>query len=723
MEPRRVDALTVAHRSLHIDDLPVEVLHHILNGVGLRDRSFLDPCWRFAAASVCRRWKAVVRDPMVDRSRALAASTDGPRRSLDSVLEKEDAFLVEHSCRTGSKPASYEARSAVTGVDACCSDRRSLKRAAVEGRLVSAAYLVDNVRNGSLAPGADASVFDPVPWSGVAVPDSDAALCRLLALDGRAAPSVAIAAIDDVLRLLAHRDKSRAARALLSRLVRYGHAALIDALVDHVPSAFSPWWHIRLACKHDRPAGLAALLWRALVSETKPKKWITLAWRKVALYDSIAVFGTMLDDTCPSWATPSLKVAWPALRASCAESWIVDESWWLKAARNGSLRVLGACVARGWPIRFDRVINEASLNAWWRTVEWAVHQASLQKAIVPHGGKEAEQMTDIDVGVICEGALRVLMRATNVWPRNPNAESQRNTVAVLCDHLERCLGRDQWPHAAAAIWRDSPGAASDDVMPWSRPFVFARWCSLLPATPDEIRSIVKSVIAVNDYGVLDALVAAIAPTTHYTRTMRDENGGDAVWTLRDANSVDGVGGAHAPRGEAIDLWRETVERYVQATRSMRRHRHRYDTRHEDMDVLIVSWNQNDAAEMLMFLASVVGVPRDTATHASRCNLAPHTSDCGVHDRANARGGNAPHDRDCRMRRAYTDERDSDDDKERNTNNCTPGLHATTAQWRRVCRVVPLTSDQLGWAPASSIASHLGSWLDERGLLVDAPTPT
>nr|UMO79730.1 F-box domain containing protein [Pandoravirus aubagnensis] len=742
MEPQYVAATQPRHQPLHMDDLPVEILHHVLNGTDQDDRPLFDPYWRFAAALVCRRWKAVVRDPAPSRSRAFAAITKGPRRSLDSALEKEDAFLVDYSRRARLGPPPPDTESDASRRGALWPDRESFKRAAAEGRLVSAAHLVDNVKTGSRIMSETALVlFDPVPWSGVTVPAPDAALCRLLALDDGVASSVRIAAIDGVLYLLAHRDRNRAACALLSRLVRHDRAILIDALIDHVPSAFNPWWHIRLACKHDRPASLAGLLCRALASERKPKKWIAMAWRKVALYDSVGVFKVMLDNACPSWATASLKDAWPMLRALCAESWVADGSWQRKAARNGSWRVLDACAARGWPIYLDQVIREAALYAWWHTVAWAIQHASAghKKSAGPCGDQRAEETDNAnDVDTICEDALRALMRAAYAWSRNTHAQAQRNTVDVLCAHLERRLGRDRWPGVAAAIWRDSPHAASDDAMPWSRPFVFARWHSVLPVAPHEIRSIIISTLAVNDYCILDTLVAALATMTSNTGAMATENAHDTIYVYNDNGAVESaaeiVCKVPAPKSDTIDLWQEAVERYIQATRTMQRHRRRYGTRHQDMDTFLASWNQSDAAEMLMFLASVTATPTVSVTRAPGRDLWPSISASDhveghvngrIDDRDDSDNNSVQNGKDKgdQGRRAGPVTAEHGDTDERETNNHIPGLYATTEQWERVCCVVPIASDQVGWAPASNIASHLASWLAERGLLLDAPTTT
>lgn len=748
MEPQYVAAAQqqqLPHRPLHIDDLPVEIMHHVLDGVDQYDRPLFDPRWRFAAALVCRRWKIIVRDPAPSRSRALAAITKGPRRSLDSMLEKEDALLNRYSWQSRPGQSSSEIETDAARRDAPCPDRKSLKRAAAEGRLVSAAHLVDSVKNGSLPmPGTDFDMFDPVPWSGVTIPAPDAALCRLLALDDGVTSGVRIAAIDDVLYLLAHRDRDRAACALLDRLIRHGRVTLIDTLIDHAPSAFNPWWHIRLACKCDRPASLAGLLCRILANKKKPKKWIILAWRKVALYDSVAVSEAMLGDACPSWATASLKDAWPALRASCAESWVADESWQRKAARNGSWRVLDACAAHGWSIHSAQVIHEAALNAWWRTVAWAIQRAGHKKPTDPYADKRMGEAGDADsIDTLCEDALRALMRDACVWLRNTHARARRNTVAVLCAHLERRLGRDRWPGVATAIWRDSPHGASDDAMPWSRPFVFARWHSVLSVTLHEIRSIIKSALAVNDYGILDTLVAVLATAWPNTTAITTENAHDTVCAHDDNESdtertAEAIVGAPVPKSESIDLWQEAVQRYAQATRVMQRHRRLYETRRHDMDATLASWNQSDAVEMLMFLASVTAIPTVSVTCAPGRDLWPSISvgdnDGGhVNGQTNGKGdsdgGGAPNGKDKggQSHRAYAvtaGHDDGDDDiDERKTDKRIPGLYATAEQWKRVCRVIPLASDQIGWAPASDIASHLASWLGERGLLLDAPTIT
>nr|UDO47548.1 F-box domain protein [Pandoravirus massiliensis] len=707
---------------VHIDDLPAEILHHVLSGADQHGRALLDPHWRFAAAAVCRLWRLVVRNPPPSRSCAMAAITEGRRRSLDSALKKEDAFLVRCSFRYEGRP---EKKPAAPKHNTGRPDRRALKCAAAQGRFISAAYMVENIRRGSLALGAGAT-FDPVPWSGVRIPAADAALCRLLALDDTLSPATATAGLDAVLDLLAHRVRSRAACTLLGRLIRYGRTMLIGALIDHVPGALSPWWHIRLACKYDCPAGLASILIHMLVNNKKPRKWTAMAWRKIALYDSITTFKVMLDDAHPPWVTPSWEGGpWDSLRALCAELWIADDSWQRKAARNGSWRALDACAVRGWSLCIDQVIREAALCAWWRTVVWAIEHASSKAATAAPGENADPQGGGTDIDALCRETLRTMMGATHAWPRNAKTEAWRNTVNVLCAHIEQRSDRDRWPAVAAALWRDAPRGVGDDPIPWSLPFVFARWRSVLPVTPDETHSIVRAAIASNDYAILDTVVAAIASSAHHVAwTTRNSH-----WARHNNGDDDDESEMIANRSvsredeQTVDLWRDTVDRYVRATHTMQRYRRRYNnTHHHDMDTLLASWDQSGAAEMLMFLASVTEAPSGRGGNGGRRGLWSSTSvdngNTNVVDTAPNNERLSGPDADDG---AYMDPDGRDDVGDYGACDRVPGSHATIKQWRCVCRVVPLASHLVGWAPASGIASYLGPWLAERGLLFDTPT--
>ncbi|AJF98446.1 F-box domain protein [Pandoravirus inopinatum] len=646
--------------------LPVEVMAHVLNGLDSSGRPLFDPLWRFAARATCRLWRDILAAPEVVEARAIVRAWRHGR-----VDRRE---RVHCHCA----PCTH-------------TDGGGLKHLIATGRLVTATCAV--ALGSRRDRPDDDDLFDARTWCASSIPDQDAALCVAMAattreavdrvVRDRLAPLFACDADGRCLVRAIERDfNGYYARArqwlqdtaacgeedadaeyddgrvlimdLLAVAARQGRVTVLASLVG-LSERVRVFAHeavtaiVYYACSTDRADTIAWVLRNVVGLESASAhnhpfslpcaplsdepidkhhtRTCSAMWKAIALYDAVDTMAMVFDafgqhaavhpDICDADRAPGTK------------------RWQKRAARSGSVRVLDLCRKRGIALHFDVILIEGAAYGCGPVVRWAlahtpvaepaVHADTCMRALeqatcgAPRGSDTVDG-TDLAIDLLCDNV-------SQTWEALPGGAEDAARRAIAWWHAADWRRRSACERSCASTMR-----------------VALRWRDLLVdhLGPGDAVGFFGSAIVGTDYKTLDTAVSLFA-------------------------------GHRAADG--VDLWSMVLDTLYTSGMAMRPYRRHYkpnpygsppvrfdrplhsnDLRPMPADAFFRRFDQGEAAEMVMFLASVCAHRRQVGS-------------------------------------------------------------ATRAQWRSICTIRPVTMDRLPFIDMGyQTAVALPAWLDARGLL-------
>lgn len=648
--------------------LPVEVMAHVLNGLDSSGRPLFDPLWRFAARATCRLWRDILAAPEVVEARAIVRAWRHGR-----VDRRE---RVHCHCA----PCTH-------------TDGGGLKHLIATGRLVTATCAVALGSRRDRPDDDDDDLFDARTWCASSIPDQDAALCVAMAattreavdrvVRDRLAPLFACDADGRCLVRAIERDfNGYYARArqwlqdtaacgeedadaeyddgrvlimdLLAVAARQGRVTVLASLVG-LSERVRVFAHeavtaiVYYACSTDRADTIAWVLRNVVGLESASAhnhpfslpcaplsdepidkhhtRTCSAMWKAIALYDAVDTMAMVFDafgqhaavhpDICDADRAPGTK------------------RWQKRAARSGSVRVLDLCRKRGIALHFDVILIEGAAYGCGPVVRWAlahtpvaepaVHADTCMRALeqatcgAPRGSDTVDG-TDLAIDLLCDNV-------SQTWEALPGGAEDAARRAIAWWHAADWRRRSACERSCASTMR-----------------VALRWRDLLVdhLGPGDAVGFFGSAIVGTDYKTLDTAVSLFA-------------------------------GHRAADG--VDLWSMVLDTLYTSGMAMRPYRRHYkpnpygsppvrfdrplhsnDLRPMPADAFFRRFDQGEAAEMVMFLASVCAHRRQVGS-------------------------------------------------------------ATRAQWRSICTIRPVTMDRLPFIDMGyQTAVALPAWLDARGLL-------